>query len=166
VGRVTVAEGLLDVVSRDTVALKAHATDWRDAVRLAGRLLLKSGAVNERYVQRMVDIVDELGSYIVLVPGLAMPHARPEDGARRVAVSIVTLKEGVYFPGREDSPVFVLVGLSAVDSESHLKVLSQLAELLSDQGLISRLRDVETYEELVALIKTVVSARRDEAAEK
>ena len=44
------------------------------------------------YTEAMIDVVRDMGPYIVLAPGLAMPHARPEMGAKQVGTALVTLE--------------------------------------------------------------------------
>lgn len=52
-------------------------------MRIGGELLEKSGAIEPRYIDAMINTVKEIGPYIVIAPGIAMPHARPEAGAKK-----------------------------------------------------------------------------------
>jgi len=135
----------------DRILVGASARDWVEAVRLAGELLARSGVVEERYVEAMVKVTEELGPYAVLAPGIAMPHARPEDGAREVGLSLVVLKEGVNF-GSPNDPVYVVIGFAAKDKTSHLKVLQQLAEFLSEPDIVEELKNVRSEDELKLLL--------------
>jgi len=47
---------------------------------LAGAFLVDTDAVFPSYVDAMVRAVEELGPYMVVAPGIALAHARPEDG--------------------------------------------------------------------------------------
>lgn len=82
---VTLAESF----PRQAVRLGVHAVDWRDAVRQAGCTLVETGAASDRYVDAIVAAVEELGPYIVLAPGIAIAHARPDDGATAVGFGLV-----------------------------------------------------------------------------
>ncbi|MDK2784574.1 MAG: hypothetical protein PWQ41_9 [Bacillota bacterium] len=146
---------LSDVLVAETVLLDAEAKDWREAVFLAGSLLVKSGAVEERFVDSMIRAVQELGPYIVIAPGIAMPHARPEDGARKVGLSLVRLKSPVSFGNPANDPVDLIIGLSAVDSDSHLKLLAQLSKLLNNQDYLRIIRETGSKEGVLALINRV-----------
>jgi mannitol operon transcriptional antiterminator len=77
---------LKDLLTEKTIKLNARAGNWEEAIRIGGELLVKNDFVEERYVEAMVSNVREMGPYIVIAPGVAMPHARPEDG----------VKEGMY----------------------------------------------------------------------
>ncbi len=135
----------------DRVLVGASARDWVEAVRLAGELLVRDGVVEERYVEAMVRVTEELGPYAVIAPGVAMPHARPEDGAREVGLSLVVLREGVNF-GSPNDPVYVVIGFAAKDKTSHLRVLRQLAEFLSESDVIEELKRIGSEDELRTLL--------------
>ncbi|MEM4762185.1 MAG: PTS sugar transporter subunit IIA [Thermofilum sp.] len=135
------------------VLVGAVAENWEEAVRLAGKLLAADGTVEERYVEAMVQVTRELGPYAVIAPGVALPHARPEDGAKEVGLSIVTLREGVNF-GSPNDPVYIVIGFSAKDRKSHLRVLQELADLLSREGVVEALRSVKSREELLSLLRS------------
>lgn len=146
---------LSDVLVPETIRLDAEAESWEESVRLAGELLVASGAVERRYVDSMVKAVRELGPYIVIAPGIAMPHARPEDGVLRIGLSLVRLKTPVPFGNQSNDPVELVIGLSAVDSESHLKLLAQLSKLLNDTDYLRTIREAICKEEVLALIAEV-----------
>jgi len=107
--------------------------------------------VEERYVEAMVRVTEELGPYAVIAPGVAMPHARPEDGAREVGLSLVVLREGVNF-GSPNDPVYVVIGFAAKDKTSHLRVLQQLAEFLSEPDVVEELKRIRSEDELRTLL--------------
>jgi PTS system ascorbate-specific IIA component len=99
----------------------------------------------------MVRVTRELGPYAVLAPGVAMPHARPEDGAREAGLSIVILSEGVNF-GSPNDPVYLVIGFAAKDKTSHLKILQELALLLSEPDIIEVIKKTRTIDELKNLL--------------
>lgn len=143
---------LKDIIDRKSIKLNVEVKDWEEAVRVGGQLLVQSGAAEERYVDAMVDIVKEVGPYIVILDGIAMPHARPEDGAKRVGMSIVTLKPSIEFNNEENDPVRLVISLCAIDSKSHLKALSQLMGLLEDRDAIEKIlisKDVDEVYEVI-----------------
>jgi len=127
--------------------------NWIEAVRLAGRLLVLDGIIEERYIDAMIKVVEELGPYAVIAPGVAIPHARPEDGARETGLSLLIVKNGVNF-GSPNDPVYLVIGFVAKDKTSHLDILRELAELLSTPDIVDKLRNISTINEVVNAIKT------------
>ena len=73
-----------------------------------------------------------MGPYIILAPGLAMPHARPEEGVIKTSFALVTLSEPVYFDG-EDEGVSVLITLAGSDSDKHMEGLMEITQTLDDE---------------------------------
>ncbi len=121
-------------------------------MRIGGELLEKSGAIEPRYIDAMINTVKEIGPYIVIAPGIAMPHARPEAGAKKIGMSLITLKNPVNFGNKENDPVKIVVSLCAIDHSSHLKALSELVELLGDEKFVSLLATAERKEEVLEYI--------------
>ena len=63
----------------EAILVGATAAGWREAVRLAGAALVRSGAAREGYSDEMIRMIDEHGPYVVIAPGLALAHARPGE---------------------------------------------------------------------------------------
>ena len=132
--------------------LDVPATDWKDAIRLAGKGLVAAGFTTDAYTDQMIETVEKMGPYIVIAPGIAMPHARPEDGALQVGVTVVALAEPVNFGNAENDPVSVAVFLCAVDKTAHLQVLSDLMGLFEDEHFVDVASKAQSDEELYQYI--------------
>lgn len=131
------------------ILLDVIAKDWQVAIRICGEILVKTGKVEASYVDAMISNIHELGPYILIAPGVAMPHARPEDGVIKEGISVVVLKEEVAFaPGRE---VKVLIGLAALNSESHIYILQKIAEVISEADTLERLKNATENDEILQL---------------
>src|SRR5512141_2453888 len=118
---------LSDYISADQIRLQAPAADWRAAVQAGGDLLLNAGVCEPRYIQAMILAVEELGPYMVLAPGIALAHARPEDGVLKMGMAILTLAVPVNFGSPENDPVSLVIAFGGVDKHSHIKMLQELA---------------------------------------
>lgn len=143
---------LKDLLTKNTIELNFEAKDWEEAVRRGGELLVKNGFAEPQYVDAMINIVKETGPYIVVAPGIAMPHARPEAGARKIGMSLITLKNPVNFGNKENDPVKVVVSLCAIDHSSHLKALSELMELLEDNKFVEAVLNANDVESVLKLL--------------
>ncbi len=142
-----------DYLRPDVIRLGVHAANWEEAVRAAGQLLVDADVCEPRYIQAMIDAVHELGPYMVLAPGLALAHARPEDGVKSIGLSLVTLDPPVPFGSEENDPVSLLIAFGAVDKERHLGLLQELALLLEDEARRQKLAQATSVAEVVALIR-------------
>ena len=121
---------LSDLLDEGLIRLGVEASDWEDAVRKAAQPLVDLEMVTEGYVDDIVRGVNVLGPYIVIAPHVALPHARPESGALRPALGVVTLASPVSFGSAENDPVRFLFPLSATDNDGHLGALQALVEML------------------------------------
>lgn len=144
------------LIENDSVRLGVTAANWEEAIRIGTEILEKTGAITPNYHQTIVKSIKEHGPYVILAPGLAMPHARPEDGVVRTAFALVTLTEPVYFEG-DLTPIDVFLTLAGADSETHLVALRQVMEILDDEDSetgvnLDRVRDCKTKEDIYAMI--------------
>ena len=136
----------------DRIATGVRAADWRAAVRAAGNLLEASGATEARYTEAMLRAAEELGPYIVIAPGLALPHARPEDGARRACMAVITLDPPVAFGSPENDPVRVVIALGAADADGHVLALAQLMAALENPEDMNALLRARTREDVTRVL--------------
>lgn len=144
---------LKEILTIDLIKAKFKAASRDEAVTESGRLLVNQGLADQSYIQAMLKNVEVNGTYIVISPGIAMPHARPEEGALDIGLSIVTLKEPVVFGHPKNDPVKIVVGLCAIDHQSHLKALTELADILMDEKKVERITSAETAEDILEIIK-------------
>ena len=144
---------LRDSFPREAVRVGVESEDWRDAVRRAGTLLVDTGAATDGYVEAIIDAVEEMGPYIVLAPGIAIAHARPEDGATAVGFSLVRLANPVVFGSRNNDPVDLVFAFASPDKSQHVAALSTLAEFIETGSNLERLRGAHSEEELYATIE-------------
>ncbi len=110
----------MKLLSLDQVEMNVIVSDWQSAVRAAGRLLVKTDAAEERYIESMVNLAEELGPYIVMTPGVAIPHARPEEGAKKVGFAAIRLATPIYFGNEDNDPVYLVLGFCTPDPHLHM----------------------------------------------
>ncbi|MDO5696181.1 MAG: PTS sugar transporter subunit IIA [Eubacteriales bacterium] len=122
------------------VQVVQRVTDWQEAIRLAATPLVEDGSIRPSYVDGMIESVKELGFYIVLDEGLAMPHARPEAGVIRGGVSFMKVNEAVDFGG---NPVHLIFVLAAENDDAHIERLTALMELFQDTERMDGLRSAD-----------------------
>ena len=134
-----------------SILLNQSATEWRQAVRLAGAGLVASGRTTAEYTEAMIATIEELGPYVVIAPGLAMPHARPNDSVLETGMSLVTLAEPVSFGHTKNDPVRVVFGLAALDHDKHLELLSEFAAQFSHPDFVNTLLTSSTEGEIRSL---------------
>ena len=70
--------------------------DWRDAIRACCKPLEADGTVEPIYAEEIVQCVEKHGPYIVLIPGVAMPHSTENaTGCNGTAIGFMRVSEPV-----------------------------------------------------------------------
>ncbi|MDR6973214.1 PTS sugar transporter subunit IIA [Leifsonia shinshuensis] len=142
------------------ITVGAHAVDWRQAVELAGEALARSGATEQGYGQRMIQVIEEFGAYIVIAPGLALAHARPGPDVNADGLSVVTLDEPVVFGHPHNDPVSVVLGLAVSTPEAHVTSVAELANVFNDPEAIPALAAATD----VAEVQRILTLTEEETA--
>lgn len=121
---------LIDMIQPEYIQLGIKANGWEEALYLAAMPLLKKKVITREYIHAMIESCKKSGEYIVILPNIALPHARPDQGAMDLGLSITVLSEAVSIAQKQFKYIFTL---SAVDNQKHLKAMSQLINLLEDK---------------------------------
>ena len=78
---------LKEIYEKKRYILVDGPLEWRDALREGIKPLIADGSVEPEYGECLIKNIEQHGPYIVLLPGLAMPHATLSVAAgRNVAV--------------------------------------------------------------------------------
>lgn len=136
-----------DILLDSDVLLNVEVNNWEEAIVVSSKPLLERNVITQNYVKAMIDSVKEYGPYIVIGPHFALAHARPEDGANEIGLSIATLKKPVEFGSEDNDPVSLVFCLSAVDSYSHLNIMKEIINLINDPDKILDLVEVDNLKE-------------------
>lgn len=130
---------MLEMVTEADIELGVQASDWEDAIRKSARRLLETEKIEERYITAMIDAVHRVGPYIVLGNHVALAHARPECGVKEMSICFTVLNPPVPFGSDKFDPVTLVITLAAVDSNSHLELMSELAGILMAEENVEKL---------------------------
>ena len=136
----------------DTIRIQDSAQSWQQALEICAAPLLDSKTIRPEYLTAIINEHSRLGPYYVLAPGLAMPHARPEEGALGLGLSLLKLQRGVRFGAEDNDPVDLIVMLAAPDRHSHIELISSLAALFSSDEDMQLLHQARTVEEIKNII--------------
>lgn len=137
----------MELLKKENVQICDAAADWRDAIRIAVKPLEEHGYVEACYKEEIISNVEKMGPYIVIADNIALPHARPEQGALRTQIGVTLFRQNVVFEGK-DMPARLFVTLAAKDSNSHLDALMEISELLSDESTVEKILQSPDIEDL------------------
>lgn len=145
---------LSDITNETLIKLRIKAKDWEEAIRQSASVLVENDKVTEAYVDAMVNSAKASGPYIVITKHVALPHARPEAGAKEIAIGIATLENPIEFGNDDNDPVKYVFCLSAIDNNTHLRAMSELVELLEEEEFFRVLDNAKEANEIIDFIKT------------
>ena len=67
---------LSEYLNEKTIRTNIAASDWKEAIQKAGQILVDEGIAENTYIEAMIENGEVNGGYFVLVPGVAVPHAK------------------------------------------------------------------------------------------
>lgn len=140
-------------LNESLIEMDSVSTTAEEAIRHAGALLVEKGSVNTKYVDAMVNSFHSNGPYFVIAPGVAMPHARPEDGVTESSVSLIKLKHSISFGHSANDPVSLVFGIGAASGDEHLSLLRKLTHLLNSKDTMDALLYAESVSEIYSIIE-------------
>jgi PTS system mannitol-specific IIA component/PTS system ascorbate-specific IIA component len=141
---------MLREMLENNITVIDEVSGWEEAIKVAAAPLLEKGFINEEYIRAMQENVIKNGAYIVIMPGLAMPHSRPEHGVLKTGLSLLKLSKSVMFP--EDRAVELIIVLAANNSDRHVQLISELTNLLMEDESMERLFSAKSREEVLQCI--------------
>lgn len=144
---------LKEWLTADHIQLCERVEDWRQAVTLSAQPLLQRRRDHAELPDGHLSSAGEARA--LLCPGTGHRHAARPAGGGRQRVGIIAAEDpsGVNFHSADNDPVQVVVMLSAPDGDSHIELISQLAELFSDNQAMEALfhaKDKRQIEDIIA----------------
>ena len=123
--------------------------DWREALRIASENLKEKGIITDAYINEIIKNVEVNGAYIVIVPGVVMPHALATGpGVLGTGIGFAKFSEMVSFEaGNPEKQGKLFFTLAAKNEEQHLENIQNLMTLLMTDGMIEALSNIETLDD-------------------
>ena len=142
-----------DLLSAERIRCDVQSSSKKRLLELISEELARnSDEFSKREIFESLCARERLGS-TGLGKGVAIPHGRVK-GTDHVEVSFIRLKKPLPFDAIDGEPVDLLFALAVPEScgETHLKLLSQVAEIFSDPQLLKELRAAKNSGGLLKLL--------------
>lgn len=124
--------------SENNTKFELDACSWEDAINQTVEMLESNGLAGKEYKKNIISDVKKYGSYIMISPGIVIPHTRPERGAIKSGFALATVSNDVYFSDNLSSPIKILVAFTATDDDDHIKMLTKIFKVIQD-GLLENI---------------------------
>jgi ascorbate PTS system EIIA or EIIAB component len=144
---------LSDSFGEDSILIKDSVADRDQAISIAGELLVASQRAKPAYIESMLEAIEKFGPYIVIAPGIALAHGKPSEDVLNSGLSLLLIREAVEFKHSQNDPVQLVFGLAATNHDSHIQLMAELSEFLSDSTSINSLLTCSNIEQIRALIR-------------
>jgi len=148
---------ILDLLQKENIAVDVKAADWKEVVDETGKLLLEADQIEARYIEAMKQSIIDNGPYVVIGKGIALLHARPEDGVKENCLSLITLAEPVEFGNENNDPVQIAFAFGTVDNEKHVKTISELSVVLMEESSVDKIAEMGSAEEILSYIEDILA---------
>jgi PTS system ascorbate-specific IIA component len=143
---------MMNIVDRENIRLKVNADSWDKAIREAGTLLVNSGKIKDGYIEHMIESVTTFGPYMVIIPHVAIAHARPDENVLEEGVSLITLEKPVEFGNRDNDPVDIIIAFAARSNTGHLETITKLSRFLENEQHLNDIRNSRDIDGVFRLI--------------
>lgn len=138
---------MLDLLNAHTLQVADGSNlNWQEAIAIAAQPLVNAKIIEPAYIESMVRVINEKGPYMNIGPQIVLAHARPDDSVHGIGLSLLKTNAAV-------DPVKLWFVLTAMDSQSHLSVIQQLMELLTDKKAVQRMLVAISVDELLTILR-------------
>ena len=145
---------LAAILPATQVLVDVKATSKKRAFEEAGLLFEQLHNFSRAIITDSLFARERLGS-TSLGHGVAIPHGRVK-GLTPPMAALFRLAKPIVFDAPDEQPVGLLIFLLVPEAatQKHLEILAEIAEMLSDQDLRTRLMNTHDAADLHALVQT------------
>ncbi len=138
------------IISTNKIKLNASVATKKDAIELAGKLLVENNHVTPEYIEKMLEREELLTTY--LGNGVAIPHGTNESKQliQSSGISIVQVPKGVDFG--DGNTAYVIIGIAGVGDE-HLEILSKIAVVCSEEENVKEIVQATSAEQIIDILE-------------
>ena len=142
-----------DVLTRENIERGASLDSQEETIRRAGELLVGNGYVEDKYIDSMFEREKSVSTF--MGNAVAIPHGTSDSKQwiEKSGLSIITVPDGVEYG--DGNVAMLIIGIAGKGDE-HLEILSNIAQVCSDEDNVAKIVQAESKEELLAFFEDVV----------
>ncbi|WP_414043935.1 BglG family transcription antiterminator [Macrococcus sp. EM39E] len=143
--------GLTDILKEEYILLNIDSNNWEEAFYIAATPLLDDDTITRNYIETIISNIRNDVTSIHIMDDVALPHAKPNEGANKIGIGITALSKPINMPGNKK--VSIIFTLSAVDNNTHIKAMSELVYLLENGDFLELIETVDSPHILMQWIR-------------
>ena len=141
-----------EIVNKHTIQAQVPALQPAEVIEKVGGLLLGVNAIWPSYIKAMKNLYSLYGPYMVIAPNTALLHAGPEMGSKKLAISLITLKEPIRFGHNVFDPVRIAMAFSSPVNSVHTNALSSVFNFFAVPENREQIINARSTEELLTIL--------------
>lgn len=148
--------GLMQFLKRDRLEIVEGEYSWQDGIKLAGKKLLEEKSIEKRYIDNILSQIRFYGPFMLVAPGIFLAHGKPEDGVKKLDVSMTVFRNPIRFS--EFQQASVVITLATEDQEKHLHILKDIMTIFEeDSNGIEEIQKRSSVEEMLQYMEEVLA---------
>lgn len=122
-----------DLIKKENIQIKESCDSWEEAIQTAAAPLIRAKQIEQRYVITMIDAVNRLGTYMVLLPETAFVHAGTDSGISEDCCALLVLRNPIVLGNTNGKIVRNMIVLG-VKNREQLTLLDLVAIFQKDEN--------------------------------
>ncbi len=151
--------GLLHYLDENHVMIINEEIEWEKSVQLTGNKLIEDNCIEPRYVDAVIQKNKQLGPYMFITDNVVLAHAKIEDGAIKLGISMGIFHKPVVFAPQREAEIIIF--LAAENQESHLRILNDIMTIFSDNTNTNKLIACKDNLSVIEMIEEILSGNAE-----
>ena len=142
------------LVTKQFILLNQKSNNKKNVLELISSYLQKEIKIKKDIIFESLYAREKLGT-TALGNGVALPHARI-DSLKTTRTLLLQLASGIDFEavdGKKVDVIFVLL-VPNVNSDSHVKMLAEIAAILDNKQTVKKIRKAKKRQEIVSILNS------------
>lgn len=144
------------MLKKELINLNVSADTWENALKNTCIILEKNGYIDNRYVNKLINITNEIGPYYTITTNIGIPHLRPDEGVLKSGLAFFKLNNKINFLGNN---IQYLIYILALNSDEHIDKIKFITHIIEDANLFKNLDNNKLNVD--NLLKYINSERND-----
>jgi PTS system mannitol-specific IIA component len=140
----------MEILKIDNIKLAASFVNKNEAIREAGRILVKNGYVAPGYIDCMLQRESVISTYVG--NNVAVPHgiSGSEHYIYQSGISVVVVPDGVKYSDIDEAKL--IIGIAGRDGQ-HMDILGQIAMICSERENVEEILHAKTQQEILEIFQ-------------
>lgn len=146
--------GFIEILKKRRIEIIEADYKWQEAIRVAGNMLIEAESIEKCYLDKIISQLLFYGPFMFLTQGIILAHAKPEDGVKKMDVSMSIFKHPVYFS--EYYQAKIVITLAVEDQYRHLRILNDIMTIFEDESNIENIAEMNSIEEIISAMERII----------